>query len=199
MLFTNSGGVYLTSEELERRKKEKLRSNQEERKKGQSDIIEWLLRQNEYMKYASSYKLNWDLKAGEIYEVDFGINVNNEFSYRHLALVLADSNINNPLVMICPLKSNSKGAHPTSDLNLGIIEEIETHHDTLAVINQIRSIDKIRIYKKGLIGKSHEGTNRYLNDSDYQLETYRYRLDKERLNKVIEAFKKYLETGYILK
>ena len=124
-----------------------------ERKKGQFDVIGWLIRQNEYAKYAEKNKLLMTVRAGEIYEVDFGINVNAEFSYRHYALVLADSFESNPLALVCPLKSNTKGPHPMSDINLGFIDALDSDHESLAVINQIRTIDKLRIFKKPLINR----------------------------------------------
>ena len=134
-----------------------------ERKQAHYDIIGWLLRQNEYAKCSEKYRLSYELRAGEIYEVDFGINVNAEFSYRHYALVLVDSSEANPLVLICPLKSNTKGAHPASDVNLGIIESLDTEHESLAVINQIRTIDKFRIFKRPGIRQREETQNK-LND-----------------------------------
>ena len=172
-----------------------------ERKKGQFDIIGWLIRQNEYAKYAEKNKTVMRLNAGEIYEVDFGINVNAEFSYRHYALVLADSLENNPLVLVCPLKSNNKGAHPASDINLGYISCLDTTHESLAVINQIRTIDKLRIFRKPIISNKNR-----LNDSGTRLideyNTERntvYRLEKEKFDLVQTAVRNYLEYGHINK
>ena len=136
-----------------------------EKKQAHYDIIGWLIRQNEYAKCAERYRLSYELKAGEIYEVDFGINVNAEFSYRHYALVLADSSESNPLVLVCPLKSNNKGAHPASDINLGILSCLDTEHESLAVINQIRTVDKFRIFKRKVIGKREDFFTRF-NDSE---------------------------------
>ena len=164
-----------------------------ERKKGQFDVIGWLIRQNEYAKYAERNKLLMTVRAGEIYEVDFGINVNAEFSYRHYALVLADSYDSNPLALVCPLKSNVKGPHPMSDLNLGFIDALDSDHESLAVINQIRTIDKLRIFKKPLINKQ---TNYgYYDDSFYKKETYR--LEESKFEKVQTALKNYIEYGQI--
>ena len=164
-----------------------------ERKKGQFDVIGWLIRQNEYAKYAERNKISMTLKAGEIYEVDFGINVNAEFSYRHYALVLADSHDTNPLVLVCPLKSNTKGPHPASDLNLGFIDALDSDHESLAVINQIRTVDKLRIFKKPIINKGKHYD--YNDDFEYEKETYR--LEEHKFKMVQNAIKKYLESGRI--
>ena len=174
-----------------------------ERKQAHYDIIGWLLRQNEYAKCSERYRLAYELKAGEIYEVDFGINVNAEFSYRHYGLVLVDSPESNPLVLMCPLKSNTKGAHPTSDINLGIIESLDADHESLAVVNQIRSIDKFRIFKRPGIGKKEEFQNK-LND----VETDNYnsmidetitpnRLEPEQYKLVLSGVLNYLKYGKV--
>ena len=160
-------------------------TNQGEREKGQFDVIGWLIRQNEYAKYASKNRDSFEVRAGEIYEVDFGINVNAEFSYRHYALVLVNSYKNNPLVLVCPLKSNNKGANPASDLNLGIIKDLDSDHESLAVINQIRTIDKLRIYRKPIINAKDEKHQQY------------YRLEKNKFEKVIWKALDYIEYGYI--
>lgn len=159
-----------------------------ERKKGQFDVIGWLIRQNEYAKYAERNKLLMAVRAGEIYEVDFGINVNAEFSYRHYALVLADSYESNPLVLVCPLKSNTKGPHPASDINLGFIHALDSDHESLAVINQIRTIDKLRIFKRPLINKTN-GVQESFNGT--------YRLESNKFIQVRKALDNYIKYGQI--
>ena len=160
-----------------------------ERKKGQFDVIGWLIRQNEYARYSERNRLLMTVRAGEIYEVDFGINVNAEFSYRHYALILADSYDSNPLALVCPLKSNTKGPHPASDINLGFINALDSDHESLAVINQIRTIDKLRIFKRPMINKGYDY------DSFYTRETYR--LEDDKFEKVQNAINNYIKYGQI--
>ena len=170
-----------------------------ERKRGQFDVIGWLIRQNEYAKFAERNRVAVRLRAGEIYEVDFGINVNAEFSYRHYALVLADSLENNPLVLVCPLKSNNKGAHPSSDINLGFINCLDSDHESLAVINQIRTIDKLRIFKKPIIHSKNrfsDSSMKYIDDY-YSEQNQTYRLEQEKFDLVQSAIKTYLEYGFL--
>ena len=167
-----------------------------ERRKGQFDIIGWLIRQNEYAKYAERNRLLMTVRAGEIYEVDFGINVNAEFSYRHYALVLADSQETNPLVLVCPLKSNIKGPHPASDISLGFINALDSDHESLAVINQIRTIDKLRIFKRPVINRqNYVGNGNYGKYYNYDEETYR--LEDNKFQLVQTAIKNYLQYGQI--
>jgi len=132
--------------------------------------LEWTKRQLEYALFQGKYNPKFDLKAGEIYEFDFGVNVNCELSNRHYGVVLADSHASNPIVMVCPLKTNKYGPHPYSDINLGFIDGIVTEHETLAVINQIRSLDKMRIYVNPIINEQFNGNQKIkLNSNQMRL------------------------------
>ena len=110
--------------------------------------LEWIKRQLEYVQFAEEHRLKMEVHRGEIYEIDWGINVNAEISNRHYGVVLRDSGPHDPIVLVCPLKTNKKGAHPASDIDLGFIECLGTSHTTLAVLNQCRAMDKLRIFKR---------------------------------------------------
>lgn len=114
--------------------------------------LEWIKRQLEYSEFSNEYKTRISVKKGEIYEIDWGVNVNAEFSNRHYGVVLRDSNEYDPLVLVCPLKTNRFGGHPASDIDLGYVEDLQSDHKTLAVVNQIRSVDKMRIFSTTMIG-----------------------------------------------
>lgn len=131
--------------------------------------LTWLKKMIEYIDVSSVYELRYDLKKGEIYEVDFGIGINSEFSNRHYAVVLVDSKPFNPLVLVCPLKTNHTGGHRRSDVNIGIVEDLSKERETLAVVNQIRTIDKFRIQRKNLIGLKRPECSIY-EDSEETLE-----------------------------
>ncbi len=148
--------------------------------------LEWIKRQLEYSSYTDKYELRLPLKKGEIYEFDWGINVNCEFSNRHYGVVLADSNEFNPLVIVCPLKTNKYGPHPKSDIDLGHIEGLGTPYASLAVVNQIRSIDKVRIYTKTAIGE-----RKYIDESNI------VKLDEAVVDKIIEGYFRYLKTNSV--
>lgn len=113
--------------------------------------LDWIKRQLEYASFATEYKLRFPVKKGEIYEFDWGINVNAEFSNRHYGLVLKDSSEYDPLVLVVPLKTNKRGPHPMSDIDLGVIDCLQSEARTLAVINQARSLDKMRIFSRNAI------------------------------------------------
>ena len=142
--------------------------------------LEWIKRQLEYVEFSRKYTLKMEVHRGEIYEFDFGENVNAEFSHRHYGLVLKDSKANDPIVLVCPLKTNKKGIHPLSDVDLGVIESLRTDHSTIAVINQTRALDKMRIFTKSAIG-----------EKDFYIDKIPV-LDEKRTRLVLTAFYNYL-------
>lgn len=159
------------------------------KQEGMRAQLEWIKRQLEYASFSEKYSLRYSLKKGEIYEIDWGINVNAEFSHRHFGVVLADSDEYNPLVTVCPLKSNHKGTNKKSDIDLGIIEMLGTGNTTIAVVNQIRTIDKLRLYLKRTIGLSDNIRNSL---TKYDSENAIMRLEINKVNEIIEAYNNYL-------
>ena len=159
------------------------------KQEGMRAQLEWIKRQLEYASFSEKYSLRYSLKKGEIYEIDWGINVNAEFSHRHFGVVLADSDEFNPLVTVCPLKSNHKGTNKKSDVDLGLIEELGTGNTTIAVVNQIRTIDKLRLYLKRTIGLSDYARNTLTkSDSENSI----IRLENSKVDEIIRAYNNYL-------
>ena len=160
------------------------------RQDGMKTQLDWIRRQLEYADFSEKYQLRYDLRRGEIYEFDWGLNVNAEFSNRHFGVVLVDSDIYNPLVTVCPLKSNHSGINPKSDVDLGFIPELGTQSSTIAVVNQVRTIDKLRIYMKRAIGSKYEIN---LSDAVNSSKLTIIRLTDDKLNMVLEGYKSYLQ------
>lgn len=159
------------------------------RQEGMRTQLEWIKRQLEYASFSEKYLLRYDLKRGEIYEFDWGLNVNAEFSNRHFGVVLTDSDIFNPLVTVCPLKSKHGESNPKSDVDLGIIKELGTYNSTVAVVNQVRTVDKLRIYLRRIIGIKSAGNLAEENDDEeYSI----LRLENDKLNMIFEAYINYL-------
>ncbi len=157
---------------------------------GMREELEWIKRQIEYSTFAEKFKLRYNLKKGDILEIDFGLNVNSEFSSRHYGVVIKDSNEFNPQVLVCPLKTNHKGPHPRSDIDIGFIAELYSTHSTLAVINQIRPIDKLRIYTTNKIGLV-DGSRLAEPDEDIN-EKPTPRLDNKQLELILNAYCNYV-------
>ena len=158
------------------------------RNNGIREQLDWIRRQLEYFSFAEKYLLRYDLKQGEIYEFDWGLNVNAEFSNRHYGVVMVDSDVFNPLVTICPLKTNHGSMSPKSDVDLGIIECLNTAKSTLAVVNQVRTIDKLRLYTKRIIGIKND----CLADSDSEEEYTIMRLESTKFQLIRNAYFDYL-------
>ena len=140
---------YRIEEKSEERKEHLSPEEREENKKLRED---WYRSSDDYSKVRENHEVRYNLKKGEIYEIDWGVNVNAEFSNRHYGVVLENSAEFNPLVLVCPIKTNHNGANRRSDVDLGEIDGISINGArSIAVINQIRSIDKMRIYTKSVI------------------------------------------------
>ena len=159
------------------------------KQEGMRSQLEWIKRQLEYASFSEKFCLRYNLKKGEIYEFDWGINVNAEFSNRHFGVVLKDSDEFNPLVVVCPLKSNHGEVHRKSDVDLGIIKELNTFNRTIAVVNQVRTIDKLRIYLKRVIGVSDINK---INELNEVTENTIMRLENYKFNMVMNAYKRFL-------
>ena len=158
--------------------------------KGEKDMMdikrqEWIERQYRYYDFADTNALAYDLKKGEIYEIDWGMNINAECSGRHYGVVLCDSGKENPLVLVCPLKSNHKQKlNPHSDLYIGEIPGLPKASETVAVLNQIKAIDKMRIYTTLAIGTKR--VNYRLEEKD-TLEERIFRLENEKVQRIVSS------------
>ena len=84
------------------------------------------------------------------------------------------------------LKTNMKGAHPKSDVNIGKINEINSEYETLAVVNQIRALDKLRIYRVQNIKSKQTG----IVQSKLNM-----KLTDQQLEKLIKAIANYLNSN----
>ncbi len=107
--------------------------------------VQWIGRLFNYWNN-NKLKIKIDIKQWQIFEVDFGINVGAEFSGRHYGVCINKPTINNPLIIVIPIKTAKDKINPYSDVFLGKINGIESLNNSLAVINQITTIDKLRIF-----------------------------------------------------
>ncbi len=107
--------------------------------------VQWVARLLNYWTM-KKYTLSVDIKAWEIFEIDFGMNVGHEFSGRHYGVVIHDSPYYNPLITVIPIKTAKKEINLNSDVLLNKIEGIRSSKKSIAVINQIQTVDKLRIF-----------------------------------------------------
>jgi mRNA-degrading endonuclease toxin of MazEF toxin-antitoxin module len=82
------------------------------------------------------------IQRGDVFVVRFDYGCGNELSGPHFVVALNNSKENDPMVMVVPLKSYKGTLNPRSDVLLGIVEGTKTGKQSIALINQIKSIDK---------------------------------------------------------
>lgn len=159
----------------------------------QIKIFQWINSWIYYLSYEDTFDSSklMTYKRGDIVHVNFGFNVHNELGGSHYAIVVeVDNPATSGCVTVVPLRSEDteedalKSMHERTEVYLGsgIVCCGNGHNKyTVAKVNQIRAIDKMRILKP-TNDKKHEV---YPTDSE---------LRKEILNKIdqkiIELFTK---------
>lgn len=122
-------------------------------------VSQWLSSWIYYLSTEKDFDSNklMTYKRGDIVHVNFGFNVHNELGGTHYAVVVENDNpSSNGTVMVVPLKSADSEAEAVSELHdktevyLGkgiVIMGQGKDKYTIAKVNQMRAIDKMRILK----------------------------------------------------
>ena len=110
----------------------------------------WLKRLQLYWK--NDYQCKFQCIAGEIYEVEFGENVGDEFSGLHFAMVLQNSSFSNSKVLVIPISSRIE------EFNIQYTIDIESYVDDNRIIGgfvtgEAKWISKQRITRYSKIFK----------------------------------------------
>lgn len=104
-------------------------------------------------------KLYWELephrfltRVGEIYEIDFGENIGDEFSGRHLGVCLSDTTASQSKVLVIPLttKYTQYNIHK-NDIVRTLAPYSGKEIVAGAVLGEARWISKLRIFPRSLI------------------------------------------------
>lgn len=132
----------------------------EDRSENLNQVTEWFRRFLAYEQYLTKNTLRYELKQGEVYEVDFGRNVGCEINERHYAVVLHDANELTQNVLVCPLSTKVQDSSEHILVNIGRLPDVRTSYDSFAKISQIRTIDKVRIYIKPIMNDQGNDLNR---------------------------------------
>ena len=105
----------------------------------------WLRR---LKKYWSSYSYpQFNTRIGEIYEVDFGMNVGTEFSGRHLAICLRDSSPSQETMLVVPLTTKFDSYNVSSEDMIRVPGvNGKTINAGVAVGNAVH-VSKLRIFR----------------------------------------------------
>ena len=156
---------------------------------------------NQLIYFYRYFETRLEIKRGDVFLARFAFECGNELNGDHFVAALLDSSPLSQVVTIIPLKSaKGRPLNPASDILLGKIEGIENGKETIAVINQIRTIDKRRLFDAEIIAH----LERYFNDEmlgEYAVVTCQYkklyRLSETQYKKMHKAAMEYVYNGYI--
>ena len=96
-----------------------------------------------YRNFTSKISINY----GDVFLADFSQSVGNELRGVHFCMAISNSNEKNQLVTVIPFHSAKEGKelNPASEVYVGQIPGETNGKEAIALINQIRTIDKIRM------------------------------------------------------
>lgn len=157
---------------------------------------------NRMIYFYRNFETRFEVKRGDVFVAGFEFECGNELNGFHFVVAILDSSPLSQLVTIVPLHSAKmdRELNPCSEVYVGEIPGVTNKKKAVAIINQIRTIDKRRIFDKAAI----EHFNQYVqseNFVDYGQFTaqhkYFFRLSDEQLKKVHKAVRDYIYNGYI--
>ena len=152
---------------------------------------------NYFHKY---FKTKIALTHGDVFMVDLNFECGNELRGPHFVVVVSDSKENDPIVTVVPLKSYKGVLNPRSDVLLGKVEGTTTGNQSIALINQIKGIDKSRMIahvSEQPLKKLWEDEKIAESDEiEIRVKTI-YRLTEEQFNILLKALIEFFRFGYI--
>ena len=152
---------------------------------------------NYFHKY---FKTKIALTHGDVFMVDLNFECGNELRGPHFVVVVSDSKENDPIVTVVPLKSYKGVLNPRSDVLLGKVEGTTTGNQSIALINQIKGIDKSRMIEhvsEQTLKKLWEDEKIAESDEiEIRVKTI-YRLTEEQFNILLKALIEFFRFGYI--
>ena len=140
------------------------------------------------------------IKRGDVFMVDLNYECGNELSGPHFVVATNDSKAVDPIVTVVPLKSYKGVLNPRSDVLLGRVEGTTTGNQSIALINQIKGIDKSRMIEH----VSNKVLDKILNDDqiaeddeiEIRVKTI-YRLTDKQFNILKNALNDFFNYGFI--
>ena len=165
------------------------------------DARKHIITLNQFIYFYRYFETRVEIKKGDVFLARFPFECGNELSGNHYVVALLDSNPINQVVTVIPLKSaKGKILNPASDMMLGEIVGLRNGKESVAVINQIRTIDKRRLFEPSEIAKLFK----YFSDEtigEYSIiecpNKNVYRLSESQFTKLHNAIRQYVNNGYI--
>lgn len=120
------------------------------RAKRYAALFDWFKRSLDYETFLDMNTLRYDIKRGEVYEIDFGRNIGSELNERHYAVVIHNSSEEAQNIVVVPLTTKKHFSY-TEAVEIGVLQGVRTSEVSYAKISQIRTVDKARIYLRPLM------------------------------------------------
>lgn len=144
---------------------------------------------NKLALFDEKFILNVRINVGDVYLARFPNSVGSELEGEHFVVAVMNSRTDNPNVVIVPLTSlKEKNRNPAHSVYLGYIKGINNGKQSVALLNQVASIDKKRLLSDKDIDKAlalFEGKNCNDNDVVCSLMKTHYRLTSSQLERLL--------------
>ena len=193
--FMANGEIKLKITAKKRKYPLSLKDNTEEFKRESHEL-------SNIKSFCNEYELTYPLRKGDVLVAQFWGSSGAEMQKEHFVVVLVDSKENNPIVSVAPLTS-FKGLlnlNPASDILLGIIPGIMNGKQSVAVVNQIQAIDKVRFLDPKVLSRPDSvfEANKVANKEEVPLQLKNiYRLNKKQIKDLQKAIVEFFCCGFI--
>ena len=157
---------------------------------------------NRMIYFYKNFETRFEIKKGDVFLAYFEYQCGNEINGPHFVVALLDSSELSQIAMIVPLHSVKEGKelNPASELYIGEIPGVANGKKTVAIINQIRAIDKRRLFDKAAVEhfNAYAKSPYYVNYEKITAQhKYIFRLTDEQYHKLHTAVQQFVFNGYI--
>ena len=152
--------------------------------------------------YYNNFTTKIDIKRCEVFKIRFDQGFGSELNGYHFVVAMQSSKETNQTITVVPLSSlkEAKNYNKKSTIYIGEIPEMPNGKEAVALINQIRTIDKIRLIgAKALdnfVDKVCEQIKDFTGEKYIQYKEI-YRLTEEQYKKILYAVNNYLFVGSV--
>ena len=143
-----------------------------------------------------------EIERATVFKIRFQQRFGSELRGHHFVVAMQTSKESNQLVTIIPLSSvkETKQYNKKSTIFIGEVSGIPNTKQSVALVNQIRTIDKIRLFGDRalatFVDMVCDEIDKYKGEFEIQ-EKEIYRLTKEQFEKILDAIDNYLLIGSV--
>ena len=139
--------------------------------------------------FDENFDLKFKLNVGDVYLARFPKTVGSELEGEHFVVAVMNSGDSNPNAVVVPLTSlKEKMRNPSHSVYLGFIKGIDNGKESVALLNQVISIDKKRLLSDTNIDKLiEESESKHFDENQFVVKIHKphYRLTNTQLNKLL--------------